>query len=210
LAQSSSFAVSRTLQLVAPASIIRVAAGESLYGVCRKTFGICNQERLQQIYRLNPWLSNPEHIETGQKLRVPAIRKLLIISEVPAGFSPSEIRPGAQMTPGKAAAIAPPARTNDRAQPAKHAKKPAANTYAGPDDAAFTDGMAMPAPHTNQESFIIPGTATGRDRPLRNPVRTASEKTTAEKNSIAIPGSVSTAVQEAPIGKPLQAKRDTQ
>jgi hypothetical protein len=123
---------------------------------------------------------------------------MLIIAEMPVGFSPSEIRAAAQMTPGQAAAIAPPARTNHRAQPAKHAKKPATTTDAGPDGAASTDGTAKPAPHTNQESFIIPGTTTSPDRPLTNPVTTASEKTTAEKNSIAIPGSVSTAGAGSP------------
>jgi rod shape-determining protein MreC len=89
----------------------------------------------------------------------------------PDRFSPSEVRPASQMTPGKAAVIPPSDRTsaltNDRAQPAKHAKKPAANPDAVPDG----------APHTNQESFIIPGTATGPDRPLVNPEKTASVKT---------------------------------
>jgi rod shape-determining protein MreC len=95
----------------------------------------------------------------------------------PDRFSPSEVRPAAQMTPGKAAAIPSPAHTSeptsDRAQPAKRAKKPATN----PDGAVSTDGTAKPAPHVNQESFIIPGTATGPDRPLVNPEKTASAKT---------------------------------
>jgi rod shape-determining protein MreC len=89
----------------------------------------------------------------------------------PDRFSPSEVRPASQMTPGKAAVIPPPDRTstltNDRAQAAKRAKKPTANSDAVPDA----------APHTNQESFIIPGTATGPDRPLVNPEKTASVKT---------------------------------
>jgi rod shape-determining protein MreC len=89
----------------------------------------------------------------------------------PDRFSPSEVRPASQMTPGKAEVIPPSDRTgtltNDRAQAAKHAKKPAANPDAVPDG----------APHTNQESFIIPGTATGPDRPLVNPEKTASVKT---------------------------------
>jgi hypothetical protein len=84
------------------------------------------------------------------------------------------------MTPGKAAVITSSARTselmNDRAQPAKRAKK-SANPDGVPDGAASTDGTARPAPHTNQESFIIPGTATGPDRPLVNPEKTASVKT---------------------------------
>jgi rod shape-determining protein MreC len=98
----------------------------------------------------------------------------------PDRFSPSEVRPAAQMTPGKPAVITSSARTselmNDRGQSAKRAKKPT-NPDGVPDGAVSTDGTAKPAPHTNQESFIIPGTATGPDRPLVNPEKTASAKT---------------------------------
>lgn len=115
----------------------------------------------------------------------------------PDRFSPSEVRPASQMIPGKAAVITSSARTselmNDRAQPAKRAKKPA-NPDGVPDGAVSTDGTAKPAPHPNQESFIIPGTATGPDRPLTNP-----QKTTAEKNSVAITGPVSTAGAGTPV-----------
>jgi rod shape-determining protein MreC len=109
----------------------------------------------------------------------------------PDRFSPSEVRPALQMTPGKAAAIPRTNElTNDRAQSAKRPKKPATN----PDGAVSTDGTAKPAPHTNQESFIIPGTATGPDRPLTNPQKTVAEKTTAEK-----PGAAMTAGAGAPV-----------
>jgi hypothetical protein len=120
----------------------------------------------------------------------------------PDRFSPSEVRPASQMTPGKAPAITSASRTNglvnDRAQPAKRVKKPATNPEGVPDGAASTDGTTKPAPHPNQESFIIPGTATGPDRPLTNPQKTASEKAPAEKNSIAITGPVSTAGAGSP------------
>src|ERR1700721_1697324 len=60
-----------------------------------------------------------------------------LTAAVPAAFSPSEVRPASQMTPGKAPVIPPPDRTstltNDRAQAAKRAKKPAANSDAVPD-----------------------------------------------------------------------------
>jgi rod shape-determining protein MreC len=121
----------------------------------------------------------------------------------PDRFSPSETRPASQMTPGKAAVITSSARTNelmnDRGQTAKHARKSAANLDAAPDGALSTDGSTKAAPHTNQESFIIPGTATGPDRPLTNPQKTASVKATAEKNSIAITGPVSTAGAGTPV-----------
>jgi rod shape-determining protein MreC len=107
----------------------------------------------------------------------------------PDRFSPSEVRPAAQMTPGKAPVITSSARTselmNEGAQPVRHAKKPAANPSAGPDGATSRDGTAKPTPHVNQESFIIPGTATGPDRPLMNPQRTGPS-TGPEKTSAAI------------------------
>jgi rod shape-determining protein MreC len=105
----------------------------------------------------------------------------------PDRFSPSEVRPASQMTPGKAPVITSASRTNelmnDHAQPAKRVKKPATNPDGVPDGASSTDGTTKPAPRPNQESFIIPGTATGPDRPRTNP----------QKNSIAITGPVSTA-----------------
>jgi rod shape-determining protein MreC len=114
----------------------------------------------------------------------------------PDRFSPSEIRPAAQMTPGKAPAITSSARTNELmnegAQPVRRAKKPA-NPNAAPGGATSTDGTAKPAPHVNQESFIIPGTATGPDRPLTNPQKrgpsTGPEKTSAASLTAA-PGAV--------------------
>ncbi|HEX4582155.1 MAG TPA: rod shape-determining protein MreC [Acidobacteriaceae bacterium] len=114
----------------------------------------------------------------------------------PDRFSPAEVRPASQMTPGKAPVITSPARTSEllnEGPPLKHAKKPNAAT----DAATPADGTARPVPHANvphpnQESFIIPGTATGPDRPLVNPEKTAAAKGIPEKNSIAITGPVST------------------
>jgi rod shape-determining protein MreC len=127
----------------------------------------------------------------------------------PDRFSPSEVRPAAQMTPGKMPVITSSARTselmNEGAQPVRRAKKPAANPNAGTDGSTPTEGTAKPAPHTNQESFIIPGTATGPDRPLVNPEKTNSEKanrekttapTAAEKASVAITPASGAAARE--------------
>jgi rod shape-determining protein MreC len=107
-----------------------------------------------------------------------------LIAVHPDRFSPSEVRPASQMTPGKAPLITSSARTselmNDRAQPAKRVKKPAANPDdAAPDGSVPTEGTTKPAPHPNQDSFIIPGTATGPDRPLVNPEKTVSAKSAA-------------------------------
>ncbi len=87
----------------------------------------------------------------------------------PDRFSPSEVRPASQMTPGKAAAITPSQRARvivtTGSAPVKRPKKP----HPDGDGTISTDGSTKPAPHTNQDSFIIPGTATGPDRPLVNP-----------------------------------------
>jgi rod shape-determining protein MreC len=112
----------------------------------------------------------------------------------PDRFSPAEVRPASQMTPGKAPVITPSARTSEllnEGAPVRHAKKP----NGAPDGATPTDGTARPVPHANQESFIIPGTATGPDRPLVNPEKTAA-RTNPEKSSIA--GPVSTAGMGTP------------
>jgi rod shape-determining protein MreC len=96
----------------------------------------------------------------------------------PDRFSPSEVRPASQMTPGKAAPITPSQGgsevTNGNA-PVKRPKKP----HSDGDGTISSDGSTKPAPHTNQDSFIIPGTATGPDRPLVNPEKTGAEKTSA-------------------------------
>jgi rod shape-determining protein MreC len=116
----------------------------------------------------------------------------------PDRFSPTEVRPASQMTPGKALATPSSARSTDPtsqgAQPMKHPKKPAAQT--APDGAISTDGTTKPTPHQNQESFIIPGTATGPDRPLVNPEKTGSEKIAPEKASAAIAAAAGSAARE--------------
>jgi hypothetical protein len=43
----------------------------TLLGICVENFGSRTPEILQQIHELNPSLSNPDHIETGQKIRLP-------------------------------------------------------------------------------------------------------------------------------------------
>jgi general secretion pathway protein A len=55
---------------------IQVTPGQSLYGICIKNFGCYNSERAREIQRLNPWLSNLDHIESGQKLRIPVVEQL--------------------------------------------------------------------------------------------------------------------------------------
>jgi rod shape-determining protein MreC len=118
-----------------------------------------------------PGLEDPNAPKGDDASKDPAV-DLRPLKPLPAArpdrFSPGEVRPAAQMTPGKAPVITSTAHTNEDAQPVRRAKKPAAN----PDGATSTDGAAKPAPHVNQESFIIPGTATGPDKPITNPQKT--------------------------------------
>jgi rod shape-determining protein MreC len=145
-----------------------------------------------------PGLEDPNAPKTDDASKDPAtdVRPLKPLTAAhPDRFSPAEVRPASQMTPGRAP-VTSPARTSEllnEGAPVKHAKKPNSPT----DAATPADGTARPVPHANvphpnQESFIIPGTATGPDRPLVNPEKTAAAKASPEKNSIAITGPVST------------------
>jgi type II secretory pathway predicted ATPase ExeA len=58
----------------ASVSTIRVMPGGTLLGICAESFGKCTPELLQEIRRLNPLLGNPDHIEPGQRVRIPLSR----------------------------------------------------------------------------------------------------------------------------------------
>ena len=105
-------------------------------------------------------------------------------------FTPGALPPASQMVPGQKPLVTSSARTaellSEGAQATPHkAKKPGApdQNAAGPSAAAGgsrTDGGAAagakprskPAPEPKAESPIIPGTATGPDRPLLGPEKT--------------------------------------
>jgi general secretion pathway protein A len=55
-------------------STIQVMPGRTLLGICAENFGKCTPELLQEIRRLNPLLGNPDHIEPGQRVRIPLSR----------------------------------------------------------------------------------------------------------------------------------------
>ena len=59
-------------QLAAPETTISVTPGRTLLGICVENFGSCNTQLLQEIHRLNPRLSNLDHIEAGQKILLPS------------------------------------------------------------------------------------------------------------------------------------------
>lgn len=57
----------------APPGTVSVTPGNTLVGICVESFGKCNPELLQEIRKLNPRLNNPDHIESGQTIRLPAL-----------------------------------------------------------------------------------------------------------------------------------------
>jgi general secretion pathway protein A len=81
-ARSSSIA-DRTTQPLDAVSIVRVAPGQTLLGICVEKFGSCTTELMQQIHQLNPSLNNPDHIESGQSIRIPVLAAQSSASEQP-------------------------------------------------------------------------------------------------------------------------------
>jgi general secretion pathway protein A len=63
----------RTPQWTNSADLVNVTPGQTLLGICAEKFGNCTSEILRQIQQLNPHLNDPDHIETGQKLRIPVL-----------------------------------------------------------------------------------------------------------------------------------------
>jgi hypothetical protein len=66
-----STSASQSPQISVAETTISVAPGRTLLGICVQNFGSCNPQILQEIRRLNPGLSNLDHIEPGQKIRLP-------------------------------------------------------------------------------------------------------------------------------------------
>jgi len=50
---------------------IRVERDQTLYSIAMENLGVYNLEKLRAIQRLNPWLTNPDQIQTGQIIRIP-------------------------------------------------------------------------------------------------------------------------------------------
>ncbi len=61
----------------AEGTTVRVTEGKTLRGICVDSFGKCDPELLEEIHKLNPGLSNLDHIEPGQIIRIPAVPKVL-------------------------------------------------------------------------------------------------------------------------------------
>jgi general secretion pathway protein A len=66
---------------------VRVAAGQTLLGICIEKYGTCTAQLLQLIHDLNPSLNNPDHIESGQNIRIPVLAAQSNGGEQPRGSS---------------------------------------------------------------------------------------------------------------------------
>ncbi len=69
---SSSSNTGQAAEVVSPESTVSVTPGKTLLGICVDSFGKCNAGLMQEIRKLNPGVNNPDHIESGQKIRLPA------------------------------------------------------------------------------------------------------------------------------------------
>ena len=99
----------------------------------------------------------------------------------PDRFTPGEVPPAAQLTPGsKPPVVTSSARTNELMNQGAQPSKPKLKRPPDP-NATPADARSKPVPHAQQESFIIPGTATGPDKPLLGPERAAAEKAAADR-----------------------------
>ena len=49
-----------------------ILPNDTLFEISVQAFGRYDEETLAKIRELNPWLNNPDHIEAGQKIRVPS------------------------------------------------------------------------------------------------------------------------------------------
>jgi len=55
---------------------VRVKPGQTIYQISVETFGKYDRKALDELRGLNPWISNPDRIRTGQKIRLPATATL--------------------------------------------------------------------------------------------------------------------------------------
>jgi hypothetical protein len=74
----------------ADSKVLIILPNETLYEISVKNFGKYDEKTLGIVRELNPWLSNPDHIEAGQKIRVPDTS-----SASPTGLPTAERLPAA-------------------------------------------------------------------------------------------------------------------
>jgi len=54
---------------------IIVMPGQTLYQISVKYFTKYNREIFEEIHELNPWLINPNHIQSGREIRIPSVKE---------------------------------------------------------------------------------------------------------------------------------------
>jgi type II secretory pathway predicted ATPase ExeA len=74
--RSSFLSLQQNPQRATLVKFINVKAGQSLSQICIENFGCYNSERAREMQKLNPWLRNLDHIESGQKIRIPVVEQI--------------------------------------------------------------------------------------------------------------------------------------
>lgn len=111
----------------------------------------------------------------------------------PDRFTAGEVPPASQLTPGsKPPVVTSSARTNELLNEGAQPPKPKLKRPLGTADAVPAGTGSKPVPHAQQESFIIPGTATGPDKPLLGPEKAAADKAAVDKVAAAKGGAAVT------------------
>jgi len=54
---------------------IIVMPGQTLYQISVRYFSKYNREIFEEIHELNPWLINPNHIQSGREIRIPSVKE---------------------------------------------------------------------------------------------------------------------------------------
>lgn len=55
---------------------IQVGQDQTLYSIAVENLGSYSRQNVQLIQELNPWLTNPDHIQAGQTIRIPKSEKM--------------------------------------------------------------------------------------------------------------------------------------
>jgi general secretion pathway protein A len=61
---------------------ILVPPGVTLYAICRETMKNCRSKDIEAIRRLNPWLTDPNHLESGRTLHIPLLPQAAVAADV--------------------------------------------------------------------------------------------------------------------------------
>jgi LysM repeat protein len=54
---------------------IQVVRNETLFGISMENYGRYDQQIVDVIRQMNPWLNDPDHIRAGQTLRIPVVQQ---------------------------------------------------------------------------------------------------------------------------------------